>query len=100
VKRVIILMSLMLCGFAAGAQQPKPQTPPALSEVEQLRVQNLQLRINDINRDVSDFMRQFEATHPGWTINVMSGQLLPKGPAPEAAKPEPEKAPEKAPAKQ
>jgi hypothetical protein len=65
---------------------PPSAQPPQLSELEQANLKILQLEINDINRDIRDYTALFDAAHPGWSINVMNGQIFPK-PATAVVKP-------------
>lgn len=98
VKRIGIIFGLTaLMLVAAVAQQPPatssppaPQVaqPPQLSELEQANLKVLQLEIKDLHRDIQDYTVLFEAAHPGWSINVITGQMFQK---PPAAKLEPPK---------
>ena len=81
----IAMVTFMMVGICAATRQSTGPSstsqsiqPPALSPIEQLELQNLQLRINDINRDARDFIGAVEAAHPGWTINIGTGQMVQK----------------------
>ena len=85
---LVALMSIAAAFGVAVSQQP-PAQPPQLDELDQVRLENLQLRINDIDRDIKAYVALFEATHPGWSINVINGQVFQKPPvAVKPAKPE------------
>lgn len=73
-KKILLLAILSL---PLVAQAPKPY----LSQVEQLqrellisKQQNLALQQQQLNRDIADFAKAVEASHPGFRLNEQ-GQL-------------------------
>lgn len=86
---VAIVALVVLFAMAAFGQSP----PPAVSEVEQLKFENLQLKANQIQSQMKDLQAQFidiqkqykdlteqvEREHPGYAWN---GSALTAKPAP------------------
>lgn len=90
-KLCVALLFMSVTAFAQTPNQPAPpQLPPQLNELEQAKVELLQLKIRDINVEASGFTAKFEADHPGFTINIMAGQVMPK-PKPFEPPPSPKK---------
>ena len=93
-KRIAIIIGIVvLMGIAAAlgvavAEQP-PAQPPQLTEVEQLRLENVQQAINAASEKVRNYVEVFELRHPGWSINPYNGQIFQQPPvAVKPAKPE------------
>ena len=61
----------------AAQQPPQPQQPPALNELEQLKAENLQLKIQALTKEIQDFEAVFTQVHPGWGVNIQTGQVVP-----------------------
>jgi hypothetical protein len=61
----------------AAQQPPQPQQPPTLNEFEQLKTENLQLKVAALSKDIQDFEAVFMQAHPGWAVNIQSGQVVP-----------------------
>jgi cell shape-determining protein MreC len=89
------IVSLVLCAFGAVLFAQQPQK---LSDVEQLKAENLQLKaradqmqMQQLQQDMSDLEKQYRAltdqvekAHPGFTLS--GSQLVPKTPKPEPKK--------------
>lgn len=92
------MTGLLLAGLllqAPATQEPAPPAaqdtaqPPALQEIDALRVENYLLRLQalqaelDKRREVID--ARIRAAYPGWRMDWTTGQLVPATPpAPEA----------------
>ena len=81
----IFAASLFLGVLLAGQA---PVKPLQLTELEQTQIQLFAYRIRDINHDMTEFTAKFEKDHPGWTVNLATGQVFQK---PAEVKPEPKK---------
>ena len=84
-----ILISLIILTGAGLAQTASPTKPAPsatinVSELDRVKVENLSLKISALEKEISDFVTQFERTYPGWTVNVKTQQVFQK---PEPAQP-------------
>lgn len=79
----------------AHAAPPVPAPPPQLTETEQLKLENLQLRATVLKQQQDDVQNQFtalvnaiNAEHPGWVLQP-GGQFarIPEPPKPAAPAP-------------
>jgi uncharacterized small protein (DUF1192 family) len=86
----IIAFTLLFIGAAASQDKPKDPVPPKVSEVDQLKIQNLNLRIQMLQKEINDFTAQFTHDHEGWSVNLNTMQLI-APPAKETVKAEPKK---------
>jgi uncharacterized protein YlxW (UPF0749 family) len=100
-------LSLMLCLAALMtaplfAKDKKNESAPVLSEVEQLKVENLQLKfaplareletvqkeMRDLQQKYEDMRAQIESEYPGYTFSADGKSLVKKpAPPPDPAKP-------------
>jgi hypothetical protein len=70
------------------AVAPAPQ-PPTLTETEQLKAENLQLKVMALSQAINEFEWTFGQAHPGWGVNLQTGQavqVVSPPSAPKAAK--------------
>ena len=101
-KRISLVFCSILAVVALSApvcaQQPAQPTPPAahpqLTEVEQLKLENINLRFNALQNQIQQVQQQagqlvqtIEDAHSGYSLNFQTGQLTPK-PKPAELKPE------------
>lgn len=97
-----MLTSLMLSGLlltqtppaAQEATVPTEATPPALSEVDQLRIENhalrlrlaqleTQMRTQTLSDERTALDAALRAAYPGWTWDWQTGRLVRPEPTPE-----------------
>ena len=104
-KRISIVFCLILAVVAFSAtvraQQPVPVSP-VLTEVEQLKLENINLRFTALQQQIQQVQQQaqqlvvaIEAAHPGFNVNFQTGQLTPKPKPVEPPKAATAPAPEK-----
>lgn len=78
----------------AANAEVKPALPPALTEVEQLKLENLQLKYTALQtqqqalqKAYGDLVQQIQAEHPGFALTPNNTLVpVPKPPAPPAKK--------------
>jgi TolA-binding protein len=107
-KRISLVFCLILAVVAFSApvraQQLSQTTPtvasPMLTEVEQLKMENINLRFTALQNQIQQVQQQaqqlivsIETAHPGYSLNFQTGQLTPKPKPvePPKATPSPEK---------
>jgi TolA-binding protein len=95
-KRISLVFCLILAVMAFSApvraQQPTQPTQPTttaaspiLTEVEQLKMENINLRFTALQNQIQQVQQQaqqlivsIETAHPGYSLNFQTGQLTPK----------------------
>ena len=109
-KTLLSILFLLLLAFPVIAQKPAPATAPAQpstalvkpSEVEDLKIENLKLKLSlytqhkvdlqreedSVNQDGEKLAEQIIASHPGFHLDFKTLMIVPDAPA-EAAKPAP-----------
>lgn len=73
----------LVLGFWVGAafaqDRPKPPvapTPPVASSTEKIAADAFAQQINALESAVSQFEQEFQTAHPGWQMNLRTGQLV------------------------
>ena len=74
VKRLLI--AVILVGAVLHAQEAP--TPPPLTEVEQLRLDNVRLKMQLLQVELNTLIATIEKNHPGFTLDASNGQLVAK----------------------
>ena len=75
---IAIVMGFMFgAAFAEDKPKPVPPTPPAVSSTEKLAANALAQKIADLEGQLTQFETEFTSAHPGWQMNVRTGQLVP-----------------------
>jgi len=85
-RNTILVVTLALAGTMMFAQTPVPQ----LTKTEQLAVRALDNELNSVQGDINAIQEEVALAHPGYHVNLMTGQLEANPPAP---KPEAQPAP-------
>ena len=94
-KRIILMTVLMFCAYTVAAQQAPPQPAPQLTELQKVKLENIQLKFQGLQAQVQDLQKQYTAIaqevsqqHPGYMLDSQ-GNLIP-APKPPEAKPKAE----------
>lgn len=81
-RLVLFFVAFALLGFVVSAQGSKPAT---LTEIEALKVENLNLQRVILERQIADWQgkqahvkAEIEQARPGWTWNPETGDFQPK----------------------
>lgn len=90
-----LLCAVSLCFFASAAQTPapKPAAPPALSQLEQVEIENIQLKAQLLQNEEAQLRSQYAALaaqigkeYPGYVLDPRTNQLVKAQTAPAPAK--------------
>jgi hypothetical protein len=96
-KRIIAITIVMLGAYTVAAQQVPPQPPsgPQLTELQKVKLENIQLKfqglqvqIQELQKQYSEIAQEVSAQHPGYMLD-QAGSLIP-APKPSEAKPKAE----------
>ena len=97
-KRIILMTVLMFCAYTVAAQQAPPQPAPQLTELQKVKLENIQLKfqglqvqIQELQKQYSEIAQEVSAQHPGYMLD-QSGNLI-LAPKPPEAKPKAEAKP-------
>ena len=81
----VALLAVFLA-LPLAAQAPKTPKPEA-SQTEQLAIQALRLQINQVEGNIDKFEAEYTKAHPGWNLNVRTGEPMPIEPPKAEVKP-------------
>ena len=84
-RNTISAITLALVSTVMFAQAPVTAPAPQLTKTEQLAVRELDEELNNIQVDINALQQEISVSHPGYHVNLMSGQLEANPPAPKPA---------------